>query len=319
MRVVVTGGAGFVGSHLCAALLDRGDTVVCVDNLLTGLGDNIEHLDARTEFGFVDGDVTEGIDVAGTVDAIAHLASPASPVDYQRYPIETLTVNSRGTENALRLAQRNGARLVLASTSEIYGDPLLHPQAEDHWGNVNPVGPRSVYDESKRYAEALCMAYRRTHAVDAGIVRVFNTYGPRMRSDDGRVVSNFCTLALSGHALRIYGDGKQTRSLCYIDDLVRGLLLMLDSAEPGPINLGNPRETTILELAESIIRIAESSSTIDYRPLPVDDPYRRRPDITRAQRRLGWSAQIPLESGLRRVLPWFAARLCPTLEQRSVP
>lgn len=308
MRVVVTGGAGFVGSHLSQALIERGDAVVCIDNLLTGARDNVAHLEPEAGFSFVEADVTGPIDVAGAVDAVLHLASPASPVEYQCHPLETLAVNSRGTENALQLAGQHSARFVLASTSEVYGDPLQHPQPEDYWGNVNPIGPRSVYDESKRFAEALTAAYRRTHALDTGIVRIFNTFGPRMRSEDGRVVSNFCTRALTSRPLTIYGDGSQTRSLCYVDDLVRGLLLVLDSAELGPFNLGNPRETTMLELAETITRIVDTDSVIEYGARPVDDPHRRRPVIDRAQR-LGWSPRVSLEEGLRLVMPWFAAQL----------
>ncbi|MFF0727431.1 UDP-glucuronic acid decarboxylase family protein [Streptomyces sp. NPDC004134] len=308
MRVAVTGGGGFLGSHLCEALLRRGDSVVCLDNFSTGEPENIAHLRAHPAFEFIHADVSIAVDVPGPLDAVAHLASPASPPDYLRWPLETLAVGSRGTENCLRLAGRHDARFVLASTSEVYGDPLVHPQDEDYWGNVNPVGPRSVYDEAKRFAEALAFAYRRAHGVDAGILRIFNTYGPRMRPQDGRVVSSFITQALSGEPLTIYGDGKQTRSFCFVDDLVRGLVAMLDSAEAGPFNLGNPEERTVTELADLVLDITGSTSELQYHPLPVDDPTRRRPVINRAQDRLGWYPDVGIEEGLRRTVEWFAAR-----------
>ncbi|MEU8520340.1 UDP-glucuronic acid decarboxylase family protein [Streptomyces sp. NBC_01216] len=308
MRVAVTGGSGFLGSHLCEALLRRGDSVVCLDNFSTGDPRNIEHLIYHPAFECVRVDVSVAVEVSGPLDAIAHLASPASPPDYLRQPLETLAVGSRGTENALRLALDKRARFLLASTSEIYGDPLVHPQDEDYWGNVNSVGPRSVYDEAKRFAEAISFAYRRTHGVDVGIARIFNTYGPRMRPHDGRVVSSFITQALTGEPLTIYGDGKQTRSFCYVDDLVRGLVALLDSAEPGPFNLGNPVERTVTELAESVLELTGSSSEIHYHPLPVDDPCRRRPVITRAQSALGWTPEVDIEDGLRRTADWFASR-----------
>lgn len=307
MKVVVTGGGGFLGSHLCEALLRRGDTVWCLDNFSTGEPRNIAHLREAPGFRPVRADVTEPFDVPGPVDAVAHLASPASPPDYHRLPLETLSVGSRGTENALRLAERHGARFVLASTSEVYGDPALHPQPEDYWGNVNPVGPRSVYDEAKRYAEALSMAYRRSLGVDVGIVRIFNTYGPRMRPHDGRVVSTFVRQALVGRPLTLYGDGSQTRSFCYVDDLVRGLTAMLDSAHGGPVNLGNPSERTVRQLAELVLHITGSPSEIAYRALPVDDPARRRPVIVRARELLGWAPLVPIEEGLRRTIDWFTA------------
>ena len=308
MRVAVTGGSGFLGSHLCEALLRRGDSVVCLDNFSTGDPRNIEHLLTHPAFEFIRADVTVAVEVPGAVDAVAHLASPASPPDYLRQPLETLAVGSRGTENALRLALRNGARFILASTSEIYGDPLVHPQDEDYWGNVNSVGPRSVYDEAKRFAEAISVAYRRTHGVDVGIARIFNTYGPRMRPHDGRVVSSFITQALTGEPLTIYGDGKQTRSFCYVDDLVRGLVALIDSAEPGPFNLGNPVERTVTELAERVLELTGSPSQIQYHPLPVDDPCRRRPVITRARDTLGWAPEVDIDEGLRRTADWFASR-----------
>src|SRR5580693_8253069 len=258
MRVVVTGGAGFLGSHLCDAILARGDSAVCVDNLATGRPDNIAHLMGQPGFTFVEADVSSALDVPGPVDVVAHLASPASPPDYLRLPLETLAAGSHGTENALRLAQRQGARFVLASTSEVYGDPAVHPQTEDYWGNVNPVGPRSVYDEAKRFAEALTRAYRDTNGVNAGIIRIFNTYGPRMNAQDGRIVTNFITQALNGDPLTIYGDGSQTRSFCYVDDLIRGIVSMIDCTERGPVNLGNPEEFTVAEWAElGLLRTVE--------------------------------------------------------------
>ena len=306
MRVVVTGGAGFIGSHLCERLIERGDEVVCVDNLSSGVLDNVRHLADSPRYTISRQDVSAGLSVDGHVDAVAHLASPASPPDYLRRPLETLAVGSRGTENALELAFRHGARFIISSTSEIYGDPLAHPQRESDWGNVNPIGPRSVYDEAKRYAEALTMAYHRAKGVNTGIVRVFNTYGVRMRADDGRVVSNFITQALAGKALSIYGSGEQTRSFCYVDDLVRGLLAMLDSDEPGPVNFGNPEERTVTELAELVRRIVGSEAAVEYHALPQDDPTRRCPDITLAGRLFGWAPRVGIEEGLRRTTEWFA-------------
>lgn len=307
-RVVVTGGAGFLGSHLCEFLLDRGDSVVCVDDLSTGQWENIEPFFRSGRFAFVQADVSRAFHVDGPVDAVAHLASAASPPDYHRMPLETLAVGSRGTENALELAARNCARFVLASTSEIYGDPLMHPQREDYWGNVNSVGPRSVYDEAKRFAEAITMAYGRTRGVDVGIMRIFNTYGPRMRPEDGRVVSSFITQALNGDALTIYGDGSQTRSFCFVEDLIRGIVAMLDSCETGPINLGNPVERTVSDLAEMVLAITGSDSTIEFHPLPADDPTRRRPDISRAQARLGWQPAVDAADGIERTVAWFRGR-----------
>ncbi|WP_078491576.1 UDP-glucuronic acid decarboxylase family protein [Streptomyces yerevanensis] len=305
MHVVVTGGGGFLGSHLCDALLRRGDRVLCVDDFSTGEPENTAHLGGHPGFTFIRADVSAEFDVTGPVDAVAHLASPASPPDYHRRPLETLAVGSRGTENALRLAVRHQARFVLASTSEVYGDPVVHPQQEDYWGNVNPVGPRSVYDEAKRFAEALSMAYRRSLAVNVGILRIFNTYGPRMRPHDGRVVSTFIRQALDGEPLTVYGDGSQTRSFCYVDDLVRGIVAMIDSDLPGPLNLGNPSERTVRELAELVRQTTGSASGLEFRPLPVDDPARRRPVITRAQRQLGWFPQVTMEEGLRHTVGWF--------------
>jgi dTDP-glucose 4,6-dehydratase len=286
----------------------RGDSVVCVDNLATGRPDNVAHLIGQPGFTFVEADVSSALEVPGPVDAVAHLASPASPPDYLRLPLETLAVGSHGTENALRLAHRHGARFVLASTSEVYGDPAVHPQTEDYWGNVNPVGPRSVYDEAKRFAEALTRAYRETHGVNAGIIRIFNTYGPRMSARDGRIVTNFITQALNGDPLTIYGDGSQTRSFCYVDDLIRGIVGMLDSAESGPVNLGNPEEFTVAEFAQLVLRVTGSGSPVEYLPLPVDDPTRRCPVITRASQVLGWQPQIQVEDGVRRTVEWFRSR-----------
>ncbi|WP_330252131.1 SDR family oxidoreductase [Nocardia sp. NBC_00565] len=308
MRVLVTGGAGFIGSHLCALLLDRGDQVICVDDLSTGNKSNIEYLAENPAFEFYEADVSAGLEIEGTVSAVAHLASPASPPDYHRLPLETLAVGSRGTEHALRLAHRHGARFVLASTSEIYGDPLMHPQREEYWGNVNPIGPRSVYDEAKRFAEALTAAYRRTLGVDTGVIRIFNTYGPRMRPHDGRVVTSFITQALNGDPLTIYGDGSQTRSFCYVDDLIRGIVAMIDSPEPGPVNLGNPNERTVAELAELVLAVTGAHSPIEFHPLPTDDPTRRRPDITKARRTLGWSPRVDIEDGVGRTVEWFRSR-----------
>jgi nucleoside-diphosphate-sugar epimerase len=305
MRVVVTGGAGFVGSHFCERLLNRGNEVVCVDNLATGRMENIAHLLPDPRFELLRCDVSVDIPVDHRVHAVAHLASPASPPDYLRLPLETLATGSRGTENALRLAAAHDARFLLASTSEVYGDPAVHPQPEEYWGQVNPIGPRSVYDESKRFAEAVTMAYRRALGTNVGIARIFNTFGPRMRPHDGRVVTNFIAQALLGDPITIYGDGSQTRSFCYVDDLVRGLLALLDSNETGPINLGNPTERTVAEFATLILRLTESSSTIEYHPLPVDDPTRRRPVISRAEQLLGWHPEVPLEDGLRRTVEWF--------------
>ena len=308
MRVVVTGGAGFLGSHLCDAILARGDSAVCVDNLATGRPDNVAHLMGSPGFTFVEADVSLALDVPGPVDAVAHLASPASPPEYLRLPLETLAVGSRGTENALRLAHQHGARFVLASTSEVYGDPAVHPQSEDYWGNVNPVGPRSVYDEAKRFAEALTRAYQDTKGVNAGIIRIFNTYGPRMNAQDGRIVTNFITQALNGDPLTIYGDGSQTRSFCYVDDLIRGIVGMIDSAEAGPVNLGNPEEFTVTEFARLVLRLTGSDSPVEHLPLPVDDPTRRCPVITRASQALGWQPQVRVEDGIRRTIEWFRSR-----------
>lgn len=306
-RIVVTGGAGFVGSHLCDRLLDRGDEVVCLDNLVTGSESNIAHLADNERFRFERHDVIEPFAVTGPVDAVMHLASPASPVDFARIPIDILNVGSRGSENGLQLAMEKDATFFLASTSEVYGDPLVHPQPEGYWGNVNPIGPRSVYDEAKRYAEALTMAYHRHHGVDVRIVRIFNTYGPRMRPEDGRVVSNFITQALRGESLTVYGDGSQTRSFCFVDDQVEGQLALLDGDATGPINIGNDGEFTMLELAEVVIEVTGSSSEVTFAPLPTDDPTRRRPDLTEATAELGWKPRIDLREGVARTAEYFAS------------
>ncbi|MHA7210454.1 UDP-glucuronic acid decarboxylase family protein [Arthrobacter sp. MDT1-65] len=305
MRVLVTGGAGFLGSHLCESLLQRGDSVICVDNLSTGRRSNIAAFTEAPNFAFLQGDVSRALKVRGRVDVVAHLASPASPPDYHRLPLETLAVGSRGTENALKLADDKGARFILASTSEVYGDPSVHPQNEQYWGNVSSIGPRSVYDEAKRFAEAISMAYARTRGVNVGIVRIFNTFGPRMRADDGRVVSSFIAQALNGDPLTIYGDGRQTRSFCYVDDLIRGIVAMVDSDERGPINLGNPVERTVEDLARMVLDITGSSSTVEFHRRPVDDPTRRRPDISLANALLGWHPQVSTEEGLRHAIAYF--------------
>lgn len=308
MRVLITGGAGFLGSHLCDALVARGDAVVCVDDLSSGRIGNIEHHLGEHGFEFIRADVSAGIDAPGRFDAVAHLASSASPPLYLRRPLETLAVGSKGTENAIRIAERDQARFLLASTSEVYGDPAVHPQPEEYWGNVNPIGPRSVYDEAKRFAEALTAAYARTRRVNTAIVRIFNTYGPRMSAGDGRIVTNFIRQALTGEPLTVYGDGSQTRSFCYVDDLVRGLVAMIDSADPGPVNLGNPQEFSVRDFASLVLEITGSTSPIEQRPLPTDDPVRRRPEIERAASRLGWRPEISVADGLRRTVTWFAER-----------
>ena len=304
-RIVITGGAGFLGSHLADHLLARGDEVVAIDNLSTGNKANIEHLFGVEGFTFVEHDVSNYVWVPGAVDSVLHFASPASPIDYLEMPIQTLKVGSLGTHNTLGLALDKGATYFIASTSEVYGDPLVHPQTEDYWGNVNPVGPRGVYDEAKRFAEAMTMAYHRYHDLDTRIVRIFNTYGPRMRPDDGRVVSNFIVQALRGEPLTIYGDGTQTRSFCFVDDEVRGLIALLDSDENDPVNVGNPNEFTIGELAEIVLEITGSSSTIETHPLPTDDPTQRKPDITRAREILGWEPQVQLREGVERTIEYF--------------
>ena len=298
---LVTGGAGFLGSHLCEALLERGHRVLCVDNLVVSSLENIAHL-RDDAFAFVNHDVIEPIHVDEPVDFVYHLAALASPIDYLRMPLHSLKTGSYGTHHALGLAKFKRARFLLASTSEVYGDPEVHPQPETYWGNVNPIGPRGVYDEAKRYAEALAMAYHRQQGVDTAIVRIFNTYGPRMRANDGRAIPTFLRQALAGKPVTVFGDGSQTRSFCYVDDLIRGLVLLVESDEHLPVNLGNPDEKTLLELAQTVIRITGSSSEIVFEALPVDDPQVRQPDITRAKQLLGWEPEIELEDGLRRTI-----------------
>ena len=306
MRVLVTGGAGFLGSHFCDGMLAEGHSVVCADNLLTGRMENLEHLLDEARFEFVEQDVCRSFDV-GKVDYVFHFASPASPVDYLKHGIETLHVGSAGTLNCLELARKYGAKFLLASTSECYGDPLEHPQRESYWGNVNPVGPRSVYDEAKRFAEAATMAYHRYHHLDTRIVRIFNTYGPRLQINDGRVISNFMKQALRGEPLTVYGDGSQTRSFCYVSDEIAGIVALSKSQEPWPVNLGNPREFTMLECAQIVLQVAGSNSTVRFEPLPQDDPKRRRPDISKARALLGWEPQVELREGLERSLEYFRA------------
>lgn len=309
-RVLITGGAGFIGSHLCERFLSEGDEVICVDNLITGNADNIAHLFPNKRFSFIPQDVTNYIYVKGPIDSILHFASPASPVDYLELPIQTLKVGSLGTHKALGLAKEKGARFLLASTSEVYGDPLIHPQKEDYWGNVNPIGPRGVYDEAKRFAEAMTMAYHRTHKVETRIVRIFNTFGPRMRLRDGRVVPNFVAQALRGEDVTVYGDGGQTRSFCFVNDLVEGIVRLLRSEHDGPVNIGNPREMTVLEFAKLIIQLTGSSSKVVFKPLPVDDPKVRRPDITLARRVLNnWEPRVSVEDGLRQTIAYFSDKV----------
>jgi dTDP-glucose 4,6-dehydratase len=309
VRVLITGGAGFIGSHLCDRFLAEGHEVVCLDNLLTGSTENIAHLAGNRKFSFIHHDVTNYIFVEGQIDAILHFASPASPVDYQNFPIQTLKVGSLGTHKTLGLAKEKRAKFLLASTSEVYGDPLIHPQREEYWGNVNPIGPRGVYDEAKRFAEAMTMAYHRYHGVDTRIARIFNTYGPRMRLNDGRVVPNFICQALRGEELSIYGDGAQTRSFCYIDDLVEGIFRLLLSPETEPVNLGNPGEFTILEFARVILEVTGAKSRMVHKPLPVDDPQVRKPDISRALAVLGWSPKVELRKGVQKTIPYFQKKL----------
>ncbi|MBX3147131.1 MAG: SDR family oxidoreductase [Gemmatimonadales bacterium] len=309
MRVVITGAAGFLGSHLADRFLAEGYRVVGVDNFLTGSRDNLRHLFARPEFEFLEQDVSNGLQVAGALDGVLHFASPASPIDYLEHPLATLEVGSLGTRNALRLAQASTARFLLASTSEVYGDPLVHPQPESYWGNVNPVGPRSVYDEAKRFSEALTMAYHRQHGLETRIVRIFNTYGPRMRPRDGRVVSNFIVQALKGEPLTVYGDGRQTRSFCYVSDLVDGIYRLFKSDRVEPTNIGNPNEFTMLDLARLVQELVGSAAPLRHDPLPVDDPKVRCPDIAMATTHLGWTPQVQLREGLERTIPHFRAAL----------
>jgi len=306
MRVLVTGAAGFLGSHLVDKFLALGYEVLGMDNHITGNPTNLEHLATHPKFRFANQDVTRYIEVESPLNGVLHFASPASPVDYLELPIQTLKVGALGTHKALGLALAKGARFLLASTSEVYGDPLVHPQPESYWGNVNPVGPRGVYDEAKRFAEALTMAYHRFHHLDTRIVRIFNTYGPRMRPNDGRVVSNFIVQALRGESLTVYGDGSQTRSFCYVDDLIEGIVRLFERGTPEPTNIGNPHEFTVRQLADSVLRLTGSKSTIVQRPLPIDDPRVRQPDISYARRTLAWEPTISLEDGLRRTIEYFS-------------
>ena len=302
---LVTGGAGFLGSHLCDRLLAEGHRVICVDNFLTGRKRNVAHLARRADFRFIEHDISRHLEIPEPVDYVLHFASPASPIDYLELPIQTLKVGSLGTHNTLGLAKAKGARLLLASTSEVYGDPLVHPQPETYWGNVNPVGPRGVYDEAKRFAEAMVMAYHRYHGVETRIVRIFNTYGPRMRPNDGRVVPAFIQQALTGAPLTVFGDGSQTRSFCYVDDLIEGIYRLLMSDRSDPTNVGNPGEMTILQFAERILALTGGTSTIEYRPLPVDDPKTRQPDIAMARQHLDWEPRVPLDDGLAKTIEYF--------------
>lgn len=306
---IITGGAGFIGSHLCEALISKGYRVFCLDNLLTGSIENIEKLFGNENFVFLKQDVTNYIHIPGEVDLIFHFASPASPEDYLRYPIQTLKVGALGTHKTLGLAMAKKSLFILASTSEVYGDPVINPQPEDYWGNVNPIGPRGVYDEAKRFAEAMTMAYHRYHNLDIRIIRIFNTYGPRMRLEDGRVVPNFLSQGLKGKNLTIYGDGKQTRSFCFIDDLIKGILLAVEKGKPEPINLGNPEEITILEFGKIVKELIPQAGDFVFKPLPQDDPKQRRPDIKKAKEILGWVPDIPVKEGLGKTIPYFKKKL----------
>jgi dTDP-glucose 4,6-dehydratase len=307
-RALVTGGAGFLGSHLCERLLAEGYSVVCMDSLRTGSLENVARLQGDSNFDYIDHDVTSYIHVPGELDEIYHFASPASPTDFERIPIPILKVGALGTLNSLGLALKKGARFMLASSSEVYGDPLIHPQSEQYWGNVNPIGVRGVYDEAKRYAESITFAYHRHHKVDTRILRIFNTYGPRMRADDGRMIPNFITQALSGRPLTVYGDGSQTRSVQYVDDLIEGAFRLMRSSEARPVNIGNPSEHTVVEIAELVIELSGGEGGIVYEPLPEDDPRQRCPDITRARETLGWEPRVSAREGLRKALDWFAGR-----------
>ncbi len=303
--VVITGGAGFIGSHLCDRLLGEGFKVLCLDNLITGRRANIKHLLHDKYFAFIKHDVTKYIRLKGKIDYVLHFASPASPRDYLKFPIQTLKVGSLGTHNTLGLAKEKKSKFILASTSEVYGDPLVHPQPEEYWGNVNPVGVRGCYDESKRFAEAITMAYRRQHKVDTRIIRIFNTYGPRMRINDGRVIPNFLYQALHNFPITVYGKGRQTRSFCYVDDLIEGIWKLMHLSLPGPVNLGNPKEFNMLGLARVVVKLTGSSSRLIFKPLPDDDPRRRKPDIRKAEKLLSWEPQVTLEEGLAITIAWF--------------
>jgi dTDP-glucose 4,6-dehydratase len=308
MRILITGGAGFIGSHLTDRLIGEGHEVVAMDNLLTGDLANIEHHRANPRFEFIHHNVSNHIHVSGHLDWVLHFASPASPIDYLQLPIQTLKVGALGTHNALGLAKAKGAKFMLASTSEVYGDPLVHPQPEDYWGNVNPIGPRGVYDEAKRYAEAITMAYHRVHQLDVRIIRIFNTYGERNRINDGRVVPTFINQAINGEPLSVFGEGQQTRSFQYVSDLVEGVRRLMEVGFNQPVNIGNPTELTILEFAQLIIRLTGSQSRIEYHPLPEDDPKTRRPDITRAREMLGWEPRVPVEEGLKKTIAWYRVK-----------
>ncbi|MDO8734451.1 MAG: SDR family oxidoreductase [Elusimicrobiota bacterium] len=309
MRILITGGAGFIGSHLCDRFISNGHYVICMDNFITGSPKNIAHLKKEKNFKFVKHDVTKYIKIDGTIDAILHFASPASPIDYIKLPIQTLKVGSLGTHNALGLAKEKKAKFLIASTSEVYGDPLVHPQKESYWGNVNPIGPRGVYDEAKRFAEAITMAYHRVHKIDTKIIRIFNTFGERMRLNDGRVVPNFISQALKGVPLTIYGTGSQTRSFCYVSDMVNGILRLLRSSVNEPVNIGNPDEYSILEFAKIILKLTGSKSKIIFKKLPIDDPQVRQPDISRAKKLLKWYPLISVEEGLERTIKWFQKKI----------
>ena len=314
-RTLITGGAGFIGSHLCDRFLAEGHEVICMDNFLTGRPDNVAHLIGHERFRLIQHDVTNYIYVEGPLDYVLHFASPASPIDYLKYPIQTLKVGALGTHKALGLAKAKGARFLIASTSEVYGDPLIHPQPETYWGNVNPVGLRGVYDEAKRFAEAMTMAYHRYHGVETRIVRIFNTYGPRMRLDDGRALPTFMGQALRGEPITVFGDGSQTRSFCYVDDLVEGIFRLLMSDTSDPVNIGNPDEITILDFAQEVIRLTGSVSAIAFKPLPEDDPKVRQPDITLARERLGWAPKVDRTDGLKRTLAYFEAFIAAEAER----
>ena len=305
MKILLTGGAGFIGSHLCNLLISKGHSIICMDNLITGKKENIQHLLDNPNFKFIEHDVTKYIDIKEKIDYVLHFASPASPVDYLKYPIKTLKVGSLGTHNALGVAKKHGAKFLLASTSEVYGDPLVNPQPETYWGNVNPIGPRGVYDEAKRFAEAITLAYHRSHGIDTKIVRIFNTYGPNMRDHDGRAIPNFIDQALKGEAVTVYGDGSQTRSFCYVTDLIDGIYKLMHSSLNEPVNIGNPNEMTLLELAEKIIQLTGSKSKIEYKPLPINDPKVRRPDIAKAKKELNWQPVVALNDGLKTTINWF--------------
>ncbi|QPJ62374.1 MAG: SDR family oxidoreductase [Candidatus Nitronauta litoralis] len=307
-RSLVTGGAGFVGSHLCEYLLDKGHEVICMDNLITGTEDNIAHIKNDT-FQFINHDITEPIELEGDLDYLYQFASPASPIDYLQLPIETIRVGSVGTENCLQLARNKNAAFLMASTSEVYGDPVVHPQTESYWGNVNPIGPRSVYDEPKRFSEAITMAYHRTYGVDTRIVRIFNTYGPRMRTNDGRAIPAFMSQALRGESITVFGTGSQTRSFCFVSDLVEGLYRLMMSGYHYPVNIGNPAEMTLLSMAEKVLQVTGSKSTIEFKPLPEDDPKQRRPDISLAREKLDWQPTVELETGLKETLDYFRQQL----------